>query len=73
MKNGPAKVLKQSMRHFILIEVTNTDEEVTNTDNMSTDSTETTDCDTVIDSSVNVHPIRSQRQAAVTGEAIHRS
>ena len=31
--NDPPKVLKQSIRHLIPIEVTDTDEEVTNTDN----------------------------------------
>ena len=59
MENGPAMVLKRSIRHLILTEVTNTDEEVTNTDNTPTDSPETTDCYAAIDNSVNVHPIRS--------------
>ena len=72
-ENGPPKVLKRSIRYLIPIEVIDTDEEVTNTDNTPRDFPETTDFGVTTDSSVSVHPTRSWRQAAVTGEAICRT
>ena len=53
--NGPPKVMKRSIRHLIPIEVTDTDEEVTNTDNTPRDSPGLTiDGDVTTDSSVDV-------------------
>ena len=42
-ENGPHKVLRQSIRHLIPIETTDTDKEITNTDNTPRYSPETTD------------------------------
>ena len=61
VSNGKGPPVEGIEAPLILTEVTDTDEEITYTDNTSGDFPETTDYDATTDSSVNVHPTRPRR------------
>ena len=72
--NGLLRILKQSIRQLIPIEVTDTDDKVTNTDNATIDSPETKDrYVSTTDSSANVYPPRTRRHTAILRKAVRRT